>query len=150
MLTPLQDYNQSQPTPKPLLLKIAPDLSDPQLDDIIAIAAETKLAGIVATNTTISRAGLTTPEARVKELGMGGLSGAPLTKRSTEVVRYLHTQSQARLPIIAVGGIMTPQDAIEKLQAGASLVQLYTGFVYEGPRLVRGINQQLAQSTLKN
>ena len=145
LLTKLQDYNQSQPTPKPLLLKIAPDLADPQLDDIIAIAAETQLAGVVATNTTVSRAGLTTPEARVKEIGMGGLSGAPLTKRSTEVVRYLHDQSAGRLPIIAVGGIMTPEDAVEKLSAGASLIQLYTGFVYEGPALVRGINRRLSE-----
>ncbi len=144
LLTKLQDYNQSQPAPKPLLLKIAPDLADPQLDDIIAIAAETKLAGVVATNTTISRAGLTTSAERVQQIGMGGLSGAPLTKRSTEVVRYLHTRSEGRLPIIAVGGIMTPEDAIEKLNAGASLIQLYTGFIYEGPALVRGINRQLS------
>ena len=120
-------------------------MADPQLDDIIAIAAETKLAGVVATNTTISRAGLTTLEARVKEIGMGGLSGAPLTKRSTEVVRYLHEKSAGRLPIIAVGGIMTPEDAVEKLSAGASLIQLYTGFVYEGPALVRGINRRLSE-----
>ena len=143
LLTKLQDYNQSQPAPKPLLLKIAPDLGDSQLDDIIAIAAETQLAGVVATNTTTARAGLTTPEERVKAIGMGGLSGAPLTQRSTEVVRYLHTHSEGRLPIIAVGGIMTPEDAIEKLHAGASLIQLYTGFVYEGPALVRGINRRL-------
>ena len=143
LLTKLQDYNQSQPAPKPLLLKIAPDLADPQLDDIIAIAAETQLAGVVATNTTVSRAGLATPETRVKEIGMGGLSGAPLTKRSTEVVRYLHEKSAGQLPIIAVGGIMTPEDGVEKLSAGASLVQLYTGFVYEGPALVRGIHRRL-------
>ena len=146
LLTKLQDYNQSQPVPRPLLLKIAPDLGDPQLDDIIAIAAETHLAGIVATNTTVSRAGLTTPESRIKEIGMGGLSGSPLTKRSTEVVRYLHTQSAGRLPIIAVGGIMTPDDAVEKLSAGASLVQLNTGFVYEGPALVRGIHCRLSET----
>lgn len=143
LLTRLQDYNQSQPTPRPLLLKIAPDLTDTQLDDIIALAAETELAGVVATNTTISRAGLTTPEARVTEIGLGGLSGAPLTKRSTEVVRYLHEKSAGRLPVIAVGGIMTPADALEKLQAGARLIQLYTGFIYEGPALVRGIHRRL-------
>ena len=98
---------------------------------------------MVATNTTTARAGLTTPEERVKAIGMGGLSGAPLTQRSTEVVRYLHTHSEGRLPIIAVGGIMTPEDAVEKLHAGASLIQLYTGFVYEGPALVRGIHRRL-------
>ena len=145
LLTRLQEFNHSQPTPKPLLLKIAPDLTDPQLDDIIAIAGETKLAGLVATNTTISRAGLTTPELRVKEIGAGGLSGAPLTSRSTEVIRYLHTKSAGQIPLIAVGGIMTPEDAVEKLNAGASLIQLYTGFVYGGPGLVRGIHRQLAR-----
>jgi len=143
LLTKLQDYNQSQPAPKPLLLKIAPDLADPQLDDILAIAHETKLAGLVATNTTISRAGLTTPDEQVQQIGLGGLSGAPLTTRSTEVIRYLHTRSQGQLPLIAVGGIMTPQDALDKLEAGASLIQLYTVFVYEGPALVRGINRRI-------
>jgi dihydroorotate dehydrogenase len=146
LLTGLQEFNHSQPTPKPLLLKIAPDLTDPQLDDIIAIAGETKLAGLVATNTTISRAGLTTSETRVKEIGAGGLSGAPLTSRSTEVIRYLHTKSDGKIPLIAVGGIMTPEDAVEKLNAGASLIQLYTGFVYGGPGLVRGIHGQLVGS----
>lgn len=146
LLTRLQEFNHSQPTPKPLLLKIAPDLTDPQLDDIIAITGETKLAGLVATNTTISRAGLTTPETRVKEIGAGGLSGAPLTSRSTEVIRYLHTKSDGKIPLIAVGGIMTPEDAVEKLNAGASLIQLYTGFVYGGPGLVRGIHQKLMRS----
>ncbi len=141
LLTTLQDYNHSQPAPKPLLLKIAPDLTDTQLDDILAIAKETKLAGLVATNTTISRAGLTTPNERVEQIGAGGLSGAPLTTRSTAVIRYLHTHSSGQLPLIAVGGIMTPQDAADKLEAGASLVQLYTGFIYEGPALVRGINR---------
>jgi dihydroorotate dehydrogenase len=146
LLTRLQEFNHSQPSPKPLLLKIAPDLTDPQLDDIIAIAGETKLAGLVATNTTISRAGLTTSETRVKEIGAGGLSGAPLTSRSTEVIRYLHTKSDGKIPLIAVGGIMTPEDAVEKLNAGASLIQLYTGFVYGGPGLVRGIHGQLVGS----
>jgi dihydroorotate dehydrogenase len=141
LLQTLQDFNHSQPAPKPLLLKIAPDLTDTQLDDILAIAKETQLSGLVATNTTISRAGLTTPELRVQEIGMGGLSGAPLTTRSTEVVRYLHTHSQGQIPLIAVGGIMTPEDAAAKMAAGASLVQLYTGFIYAGPALVRGINQ---------
>lgn len=148
LLTKLQDYNQSQPAPKPLLLKIAPDLAESQLDDIVAIAAETRLAGVVATNTTTSRGGLSVPDQKVREIGPGGLSGAPLTKLATEVVRYLHQKSEGRLPIVAVGGIMTPDDAIEKLEAGASLIQLYSGFVYHGPSLVRGIHRRLEQCGL--
>jgi dihydroorotate dehydrogenase len=143
LLKTLQDFNHSQTTPKPILLKIAPDLGDPQLDDILAIARETQLAGLVATNTTISRSGLTTPDSRIKEIGAGGLSGAPLTTRSTEVIRYLHTHSQGQIPLIAVGGIMTPADAAAKIAAGASLIQLYTGFVYGGPELVQGINRRI-------
>jgi dihydroorotate dehydrogenase len=139
LLQTLQDLNQSKPKAKPLLLKIAPDLTDGQLDDVIEIAAQTRLSGIVATNTTISRAGLTTPEGEVTAIGAGGLSGAPLTQRSTEVVKYIHQKTAGKLPIIAAGGIMSPQDAQQKLAAGASLVQVYTGFVYGGPGFVRRI-----------
>lgn len=129
---------------KPILLKIAPDLTDEQLNDIIEIILETKLDGVVATNTTISRSELRTSEPKLKTIGSGGLSGKPLAKRSTEVIRYLHTKSAGKFSIIGVGGIHSPEDAIEKLNAGASLIQLYTGFVYEGPGLVKRINQAVS------
>ncbi len=124
---------------KPILLKIAPDLTDEQLLDIIAIVSETKIDGVIATNTTISREGLRSDN---KE-EMGGLSGKPLTRRSTEVIRFLSEESNKAFPIIGVGGIHSAQDAIDKIEAGASLVQLYTGFVYEGPALVKAINKKL-------
>ncbi len=124
---------------KPLLLKIAPDLTNEQLDDIVDIVRETGLHGIVATNTTIDRSGLNTPAAEVEKMGAGGLSGKPVRERATEVVKYIHTRSNGQIPIIAVGGIFTAEDAIEKLEAGASLVQVYTGFIYEGPRIARNI-----------
>ncbi|MCC2546185.1 quinone-dependent dihydroorotate dehydrogenase [Hymenobacter sp. BT175] len=143
LLQQVQDYNLTQPTPKPLLLKIAPDLTNGQLDDILTIARETKLSGLVATNTTISRDSLKTPADTVNSYGPGGLSGRPLRARATEVIRYLYQQSEGSLPIIGVGGIASAADALEKLDAGASLVQLYTGFIYEGPALVRQINQAL-------
>ena len=143
ILQRVQDVNLARPQPRPLLLKIAPDLTDSQLDDILEIARETHLSGLVATNTTLSRAGLHTPAARVAALGAGGLSGRPLRARATEVVRYLHRKSGGSLPIVGSGGIHSAQDALEKLAAGASLVQLYTGFVYEGPGLVKQINQQI-------
>jgi dihydroorotate dehydrogenase len=145
LLQQVQEVNQARPTPRPLLLKIAPDLTDAQLDDILDIARETKLSGLVATNTTIARpATLRTPTPTVAAYGAGGLSGRPLRVRATEVIRYLHQHSQGSLPIIGAGGIHSAHDAQEKLAAGASLVQLYTGFIYEGPGLVRQINQALA------
>ncbi len=122
---------------KPILLKIAPDLTDSQLLDIIEIVNETKIAGVIATNTTLSREGLQSEN----KSETGGLSGKPLTKRSTEVIRFLSEKSNKSFPIIGVGGIHSPEDALEKLEAGASLVQLYTGFIYEGPALVKAINQ---------
>ncbi|RSK49634.1 quinone-dependent dihydroorotate dehydrogenase [Hymenobacter rigui] len=146
LLQQVQERNQSLPKPRPLLLKIAPDLTDPQLDDILLIARETNLSGLVATNTTISREGLTTPAANVANLGAGGLSGKPLRQRATEVIRYLSQHSRGNLPIIGVGGIHSAQDAREKLEAGACLLQLYTGFIYEGPGLVRQINQALKKA----
>lgn len=145
LLQQVQERNQSLPTPRPLLLKIAPDLTDTQLDDILLIAREAELSGLVATNTTISRAGLTTPEAQVNALGAGGLSGRPLRQRATEVIRYLSRRSRGEMPIIGVGGIHSAQDAQEKLAAGAALVQLYSGFIYEGPGLVKHINQALVR-----
>ncbi|EMR01525.1 quinone-dependent dihydroorotate dehydrogenase [Cesiribacter andamanensis] len=143
LILSLQEQNAAKPRPKPILLKIAPDLNEAQLDDIVALAAETKLSGLIATNTTISREGLHTPSAQIEAIGAGGLSGKPLARRSTEVIRYLHRQSGGTLPIIGVGGISTPEDALEKLAAGASLIQLYTGFIYEGPALVRRINEAI-------
>ena len=139
ILNRLQALNLELGTGKPILLKIAPDLTDGQLDDIIEIVRGTGIAGIVATNTTISREGLQTPAAEVDAIGAGGLSGRPLRQRATEVIRYIHTHSQGSIPIIAVGGIFTAADAREKLEAGASLVQVYTGFIYEGPGIVKKI-----------
>ena len=126
-----------------ILLKIAPDLTNEQLDDIIIIVKETKIDGIIATNTTISREHLKTPDSRLHTYGAGGLSGKPLAKRSIEVVRYLSEKSGKAFPIIGVGGIHTGKDAIEMLKAGASLVQVYTGFIYEGPGIVKRICKSL-------
>ena len=135
--------HRSSLTPKPILLKIAPDLTDSQLDDIIEIVTTTQIAGVIATNTTISRANLKTDDELVKKIGAGGLSGAPLTHRSTEVIRYLCKKSKQAFPVIGVGGIASAEDAKEKLAAGASLVQIYTGFIYEGPALAKQICQSL-------
>ena len=145
LLQTLQDLNDQKAVTlslskgKPILLKIAPDLTDEQLLDIIDIVNETKIAGVIATNTTISRDGLTSDN----KTEIGGLSGKPLTKRSTEVIRFLSEKSNKSFPIIGVGGIHTADDAIEKLNAGAALVQLYTGFIYEGPQLIKDINKKL-------
>ena len=143
LLTHLQHLNQEKPEEKPILLKIAPDLTNEQLDDIISIVKESNIAGVIATNTTISREGLKTSSKIIEDIGAGGLSGKPVTKRSTEVIRYLHETSNGAFPIIGVGGIHSANDAIEKLDAGASLVQLYTGFIYEGPALIKRIKQRL-------
>jgi dihydroorotate dehydrogenase len=143
ILAELQLLNLKMKNQKPILLKIAPDLSNEQLDDIIDIVRETKIAGVIATNTTINRAELKTNVQMVESLGAGGISGKPLTNRSTEVIRYLHEKSDAAFPIIGVGGIHSPEDAIEKLKAGASLIQLYTGFIYEGPSLIKRINKEI-------
>lgn len=143
LLQTLENNTLQSTNHKPILLKIAPDLTDEQLLDIIEIVNETKIAGVIATNTTISREGLQSEN----KSEMGGLSGKPLTKRSTEVIRFLSEKSNKSFPIIGVGGIHSAEDAMEKLNAGASLVQLYTGFIYEGPALVKAINKKiLAQS----
>lgn len=143
ILNSLQEVNNQKIVPKPILLKIAPDLTNEQLDDIVEIITETKLAGIIATNTTISRDGLTTDKVKISAIGMGGLSGRPLTVRSTEVIRYLVKKSNGTIPVIGVGGIHSPQDAIDKLDAGAALIQVYSGFIYEGPALVGEINKKI-------
>jgi dihydroorotate dehydrogenase len=139
LLQTLQNKNNLKSKPKPILLKIAPDLSNEQLLDIIDIINSTKIAGVIATNTTLSREGLQSEN----KLEMGGLSGKPLAKRATEVIRFLSEKSNRSFPIIGVGGIHSAEDAIEKLEAGASLVQLYTGFIYEGPALVKAINKAI-------
>lgn len=139
LLRILQERNLAQETSKPILLKIAPDLTDGQLQDIIDIVQETKIAGVIATNTTLSREGLKHPN----KIETGGLSGKPLTKRATEVIRFLHQKSGGAFPIIGVGGIHSAEDALEKIEAGASLVQLYTGFIYQGPGLIKKINQAI-------
>jgi dihydroorotate dehydrogenase len=141
LLKELKSENSKKQNPKPILLKIAPDLTDSQLMDIIAIVNDTKIDGVIATNTTISREGLTSD----KKDETGGLSGKPLTNRSTEVIRFLAEKSNKAFPIIGVGGIHTATDALEKLDAGADLIQLYTGFIYEGPKLVKTINKALLQ-----
>lgn len=142
LLQTIQNQNKAMPKQKPILLKIAPDLTDEQLLDIIDIVAVTQIAGVIATNTTISREGLQSEN----QTEMGGLSGKPLTKRATEVIRFLSEKSNKAFPIIGVGGIHTVEDAIEKLEAGASLLQLYTGFIYEGPALIKAINKQLLKN----
>ena len=139
LLTTLQNKNLAKTKQKPILLKIAPDLTDSQLLDIIDIVNETKIAGVIATNTTLSREGLQSEN----KSETGGLSGKPLTNRSTEVIRFLSEKSNKSFPIVGVGGIHSAQDAIDKLNAGASLIQLYTGFIYEGPKLVKEINKAI-------
>ncbi|MEO0639048.1 MAG: quinone-dependent dihydroorotate dehydrogenase [Bacteroidota bacterium] len=137
LLNTLQERNQALPTPRPLLLKIAPDLNHDQLDDIVEVVQATRLDGLIANNTTISRAGLQTPDQEVKAMGNGGLSGAPLRDRSQEVMQYLRAALGPDFPIVGVGGIMTAADAEARLAAGANLLQVYTGFVYEGPAVVQ-------------
>ena len=146
ILNNLANLNRELGTPKPLLLKIAPDLSNEELDDIVEIVKQTGIQGIVATNTTIDRSGLKTTEGEIEAIGAGGLSGKPLRTRATEVISYIHKKSAGTIPIIAVGGIFTAEDAIEKLNAGASLVQVYTGFVYEGPGIAKNICKGLLRA----
>ena len=150
LLQTLQDKNNTKPKRKPILLKIAPDLTNEQLDDIVEIVDSTKIDGVIAANTTIDRSKLKTSDTEVERIGAGGLSGKPVRQRSTEVVRYLAQKSKKSFPIVAVGGIYTAEDAIEKLEAGADLVQIYTGFIYEGPAIVKRINKGLVNYFSKN
>ena len=145
LLSTLQNTNLTHKNPKPILLKIAPDLTDEQLLDIIEIVQETHIAGVIATNTTIGREGLVSDNQKET----GGLSGKPLKNRSTEVIRFLSEKSNHAFPIIGVGGIFSETDALEKLEAGASLIQLYTGFIYEGAGLIKRINKQLIANVNK-
>ncbi|WP_018613663.1 quinone-dependent dihydroorotate dehydrogenase [Segetibacter koreensis] len=144
ILSHLQNINQGRINTKPLLLKIAPDLTVGQLDDIIELAQEIKLSGLVATNTTISRKGLVTDKDTLEKIGAGGLSGMPLKEKSTQMVHYINRQTNGSIPLIASGGVFNGKDAGEKLAAGASLVQLWTGFIYEGPGIVKSICKELA------
>jgi len=139
----IMELREKKTEKKPVLLKISPDLNEQQLDETLEIVSRLKLDGIVATNTTVSREGLKTPKEKIQAIGKGGMSGAPITSRSLEVVKYVHQKSKGKLPIIAVGGIMSVQDALNMLDAGASLIQIYTGFIYEGPGLARRINRAL-------
>ena len=139
ILMHLQMINNGKAQSKPILLKIAPDLTTEQIDDVVDLALEIKLDGLVATNTTIDRSNLITPENKVTAIGAGGLSGAPVKLRSTEIVRYINQKSGGKIPLIASGGIFTTADAKEKKEAGGSLVQVWTGFIYEGPAIVKKI-----------
>jgi dihydroorotate dehydrogenase len=143
ILAELQSINHARINTKPLLLKIAPDLTVGQLDDIIELANEVKLSGIVATNTTISRQSLHTSKSEVDKIGTGGLSGLPLKKKSTEIIQYISSQTGGKLPVIASGGIFTGTDARQRLAAGASLVQVWTGLIYEGPSIVKNVCKEL-------
>ena len=145
LLNSLQDLNNKKEKRKPILLKIAPDLTNEQLDDIIDIVADTKIDGVIATNTTIDRSGLKTAENSVQAIGNGGLSGKPIRLRSTQVIKYLADKSNKAFPIIGVGGIHSAEDALEKLDAGATLLQVYTGFIYEGPSIVKRINKAILE-----
>jgi dihydroorotate dehydrogenase len=145
LLTDVKSLALSKPNPKPVLLKIAPDLTTAQLDDIVEILITTKTDGVIATNTTISRENLITPKEQLEKIGNGGLSGKPVADRSNEVIRHLRAKLGPQYPIIGVGGIMTPEDAVEKIKAGANLIQIYTGFIYEGPGFVKQINRAIAK-----
>ena len=146
LLNSLNELNAKEKKQKPILLKIAPDLTNEMLDEVVDIVAETNISGIVATNTTTVKTGLKASDKELENIGNGGLSGKPLKDRSTEVIRYLSEKSNKAFPIIGVGGIHSEADALEKIKAGADLIQIYTGFIYEGPRLIKRINK----SILKN
>ncbi|MGI8599038.1 MAG: quinone-dependent dihydroorotate dehydrogenase [Chitinophagaceae bacterium] len=146
ILVHLQNLNKNFDTQKPLLLKIAPDLSLEQIDDVISLSLEINLDGLVAANTTISRENLFTTKNEVEEIGAGGLSGKPLKSRSTEVVKYINQKTNGIIPVIGSGGIFTAEDATEKLTSGASLIEVWTGFIYKGPTIVRDICNKLSLS----
>ena len=143
ILNKLTELRRERTPYKPILLKISPDLTNSELDDVIETFNITGIDGVVATNTTVSRENLLTLEKRIKEIANGGLSGKPLTKRSTEIIRYIAKKSNGSIPVIGVGGIMSVQDALDKLEAGATLIQVYTGFIYEGPTFVKRINKAI-------
>ncbi|OIQ22690.1 quinone-dependent dihydroorotate dehydrogenase [Lacinutrix sp. MedPE-SW] len=139
----VQKANTTFKTQKPIVLKIAPDLNNGQLDEIVELVQETSLDGVIASNTSTDRTGLKATDKRLAEIGNGGLSGQPIKEKSTQVIKYLSQKSNKAFPIIGVGGIHSAKDALEKIEAGADLVQIYTGFIYEGPSLVKQINKAL-------
>lgn len=143
LITEVQKLNNGFQTQKPILLKIAPDLNNGQLDEIIELVAETKIDGVIASNTSVSREGLKATDEQLKAIGNGGLSGKPIKEKSTKVIQYLSQKSNKAFPIIGVGGIHSAEDALEKIEAGADLVQIYTGFVYKGPKLIKDINKAI-------
>ena len=143
LISACQDLNQKEEKQKPILLKIAPDLNDVQLDEIIELVAETNIDGVIASNTSTTRDNLKASKARLEEIGNGGVSGQPIKNQSTKVIKYLADNSKKSFPIIGVGGIHSAEDAIEKINAGADLVQIYTGFIYEGPSLIKRINKAI-------
>ncbi len=147
ILQKLEKLNNTKKDKRPILLKISPDLSFTQIDETLEIIKLSGIDGIVATNTTTSREGLSYSATEIEKFGNGGLSGQPLKKRSTEIIRYISQKTKGELPIIAVGGIFSAEDAIEKIDAGATLVQLYTGFIYEGPALIKKINNYIITKT---
>jgi dihydroorotate dehydrogenase len=150
LMSHVKGLSRSKEKVKPVLLKIAPDLTTSQLDDIVEILKETKTDGVIATNTTIDRENLLTSKEEVASLGAGGLSGRPLTNKSTEVIAYLRKQLGPKYPIIGVGGIMTAEDAVDRLNAGADLVQLYTGFIYEGPAIIKKMNKSIIKKIISS
>ena len=150
LIKAVQDSNATFEVSKPILLKIAPDLNETQLDEIIELVAVTKLEGVIASNTSISRQGLKTDTATLEAIGNGGVSGQPIKEKSTQVIKYLSEKSQKAFPIIGVGGVHSAQDALDKIAAGADLVQIYTGFIYEGPALIKRINKALLKPAIKH
>jgi len=147
LIAACQEINNSKENPKPILLKIAPDLNNGQLDEIIDLVAETKIDGVIASNTSVSREDLKASKERLQEIGNGGLSGQPIKEKSTKVIKYLADKSNKAFPIIGVGGIHSEADALEKINAGADLVQIYTGFIYEGPSLIKRINKAILKQS---
>ncbi|TJY32203.1 quinone-dependent dihydroorotate dehydrogenase [Pontimicrobium aquaticum] len=143
LISEVQKANRNFATQKPILLKIASDLNNHQLDEIVELVAETKIDGVIASNTSVSREGLKTSDDMLKAIGNGGLSGQPIKDKSTQVIKYLAEMSDKAFPIIGVGGIHSAKDALEKIEAGADLVQVYTGFIYEGPKLIKSINKAI-------
>jgi dihydroorotate dehydrogenase len=150
LIKAVQTSNTTFEQSKPILLKIAPDLNETQLDEIIELVSVTNLDGVIASNTSVSRDQLQSDAATLEAIGNGGVSGQPIKEKSTQVIKYLSEKSHKAFPIIGVGGIHSKQDALEKIAAGADLVQLYTGFIYEGPALVKRINKALLKSALKH
>ena len=147
LINAVQNANKTFENQKPILLKIAPDLNDNQLDEIIQLVADTKLDGVIASNTLMGRSGLKASETQLKAIGNGGLSGQPIKAKSTQIIKYLSENSNNAFPIIGVGGIHSAEDALEKINAGADLIQVYTGFIYEGPRLIKAINKAILKES---